>query len=248
MAAISSWITDSGIKDHASLVSIAKLAEQAERFEDMAVAMKTIAVTDNELNNEERNLLSVAYKNVVGARRSSWRIMSSIAKKQAGTPFADQTDIYLKKVEEELTKICNDVLALLSKNLITDKIGAEAKIFYYKMMGDYHRYLAEVQEGEQNDKSTEAAEEAYQNATALAEAELSVTHPIRLGLALNFSVFYYEIKNMPDKACALAKAAFDTAIAEVDSIKDETYKDSTLIMQLLRDNLTLWTSECEADS
>ncbi|TRO70582.1 hypothetical protein FKB34_17485, partial [Glycocaulis profundi] len=125
MAAITSWITDSGCKDHASLVSIAKLAEQAERYEDMAVAMKTIAEMGNELNNEERNLLSVAYKNVVGARRSSWRIMSSIAKKQAGTPLADQTDIYLKKVEEELTKICNDVLALLSKNLITEKIGAE---------------------------------------------------------------------------------------------------------------------------
>ena len=110
MAAVCSWVSDYGCKDHTALVSIAKLAEQAERFEDMAVAMKTIAEMGNELNNEERNLLSVAYKNVVGARRSSWRIMSSIAKKQSGTPLADQTDIYLKKVEEELTKICNDVL------------------------------------------------------------------------------------------------------------------------------------------
>nr|Q24902.3 RecName: Full=14-3-3 protein homolog 1; AltName: Full=Emma14-3-3.1 [Echinococcus multilocularis]AAC48315.2 Emma14-3-3.1 [Echinococcus multilocularis] len=229
------------------LVQRAKLAEQAERYDDMAGACKTMAEMGNELNNEERNLLSVAYKNVLGARRSSWRIMSSIAKKQAGTPLADQTDIYLKKVEEELIPICNDVLALPVLP-ITEKIGAEAKIFYYKMMGDYYRYLAEVQEGEQNDKSTEAAEEANQKATSLAEAELSVTHPIRLGLALNFSVFYYEIKNMPEKACSLAKAAFDAAITEVDSIKDETYKDSTLIMQLLRDNLTLWNSECETDS
>ncbi|VDO11501.1 unnamed protein product [Rodentolepis nana] len=247
MAAISSWVADSNVKEHASLVSIAKLAEQAERFEDMAVAMKTIAEMGNELNNEERNLLSVAYKNVVGARRSSWRIMSSIAKKQAGTPIAEHTSTYISKVEEELTKICNDVLSLLKDNLITDKINAEAKIFYYKMMGDYYRYLAEVQEGEANDKSTAAAEEAYQKATSLAEQELSVTHPIRLGLALNFSVFYYEIKNMPEKACSLAKVAFDAAIAEVDSIKDETYKDSTLIMQLLRDNLTLWNSECDPE-
>ncbi len=106
-------------------------------------------------------------------------------------------------------------------------------------MGDYYRYLAEVQEGEPQGKSTVSAEEAYQTATKLAEAELAVTHPIRLGLALNFSVFFYEIKNEPDKACSLAKAAFDTAISEVDTIKDETYKDSTLIMQLLRDNLTV---------
>jgi len=82
----------------------------------------------------------------------------------------------------------------------------------------------------------------YQNATDVAQTELTPTHPIRLGLALNFSVFYYEILNSPDRACHLAKQAFDDAIAELDSLSEESYRDSTLIMQLLRDNLTLWTS------
>ncbi|VDD80972.1 unnamed protein product [Mesocestoides corti] len=248
MTSIPSLMSEIGCKDHASLVNIAKLAEQAERFDEMALAMKTIAELGIELNNEERNLLSVAYKNVVGAKRSSWRVISSIAKKQAGTPLVDQAHLYLKKVEEELTEVCNEVLGLLSKNLIKDEIGDEAKIFYYKMMGDYYRYLAEVQEGELNEKSTEEAEKAYTTATKLAKASLAVTHPIRLGLALNFSVFYYEIKNEPENACKLAKNTFDEAIAEVEKIRDETYKDSTLIMQLLRDNLTLWTSECEPDT
>lgn len=76
----------------------------------------------------------------------------------------------------------------------------------------------------------------------MAQTELTPTHPIRLGLALNFSVFYYEILNSPDRACHLAKQAFDDAIAELDSLSEESYRDSTLIMQLLRDNLTLWTS------
>ena len=83
---------------------------------------------------------------------------------------------------------------------------------------------------------------APQNATDVAQTELTPTHPIRLGLALNFSVFYYEILNSPDRACHLAKQAFDDAIAELDSLSEESYRDSTLIMQLLRDNLTLWTS------
>ncbi len=81
-----------------------------------------------------------------------------------------------------------------------------------------------------------------QTATDVAQTELTPTHPIRLGLALNFSVFYYEILNSPDRACHLAKQAFDDAIAELDSLSEESYRDSTLIMQLLRDNLTLWTS------
>jgi 14-3-3 protein epsilon len=81
-----------------------------------------------------------------------------------------------------------------------------------------------------------------QSATDVAHSELTSTHPIRLGLALNFSVFYYEILNSPDRACHLAKQAFDDAIAELDSLSEESYRDSTLIMQLLRDNLTLWTS------
>jgi 14-3-3 protein epsilon len=83
---------------------------------------------------------------------------------------------------------------------------------------------------------------ATQTATDVAQTELTPTHPIRLGLALNFSVFYYEILNSPDRACHLAKQAFDDAIAELDSLSEESYRDSTLIMQLLRDNLTLWTS------
>ena len=76
------------------------------------------------------------------------------------------------------------------------------------------------------------------------EAEkLKTTHPIRLGLALNFSVFYYEIMSSPDQACQLAKQAFDNAISDLEDLEEEEYRDSATIMQLLRDNLTLWTSD-----
>lgn len=106
-----------------------------------------------------------------------------------------------------------------------------------------NRYLAEFQSGETRKDSAGKALEAYSAASSIANSELPPTHPIRLGLALNFSVFYYEILNSPDKACHLAKQAFDDAIAELDTLSEESYKDSTLIMQLLRDNLTLWTSD-----
>ncbi len=113
--------------------------------------------------------------------------------------------------------------------------------------GDYHRYLAEFAQGDQRKDAAENSLNAYKSATDIAITELPPTHPIRLGLALNFSVFNYEILNSPDKACQLAKQAFDDAIAELDTLSEDSYKDSTLIMQLLRDNLTLWTSDMQGD-
>lgn len=107
--------------------------------------------------------------------------------------------------------------------------------------------MAEFATGSDRKEGAENSLVAYKAATDIAAVELQPTHPIRLGLALNFSVFYYEILNSPERACKLAKTAFDEAIAELDTLSEDSYKDSTLIMQLLRDNLTLWTSDMQAD-
>lgn len=230
------------------LVQKAKLAEQAERYDDMADSMKAVTEKGDELSNEERNLLSVAYKNVVGARRSSWRVLSSIGMKTDGGEKKNQlVKEYREKVEKELKDICGNVLQLLDNHLIPCSSNAESKVFYLKMKGDYYRYLAEVASGDDKTKAIENSQTAYQKASETSTKEMDPTHPIRLGLALNFSVFYYEILNSPEKACSLAKSAFDNAIAELDQLNEESYKDSTLIMQLLRDNLTLWTSDTAAD-
>jgi len=226
------------------LVQRAKLAEQAERYDDMAGSMKSVTETGIELSNEERNLLSVAYKNVVGARRSSWRVISSIEQKTEGSERKQQmAKEYREKVEKELRDICQDVLGLLDKFLIPNASNAESKVFYLKMKGDYFRYLAEVAVGDAKSAVVDDSQKAYQDAFEISKSKMQPTHPIRLGLALNFSVFYYEILNSPDRACHIAKQAFDDAIAELDTLSEESYKDSTLIMQLLRDNLTLWTSD-----
>jgi len=141
------------------------------------------------------------------------------------------------------------LLDILDNKLLTNSNnGGESKVFYYKMKGDYYRYLAEVSSTEDREAASKKADEAYSEATSIANGSdsgdgLPPTHPVRLGLALNHSVFYYEIANDPNKACELAKSAFDDAIADLDTLTDESYKDSTLIMQLLRDNLTLWTSD-----
>jgi len=227
---------------------MAKLAEQAERYEDMVIHMKAVANGETELSVDERNLLSVAYKNVIGARRASWRIVSSVKDKEeskGNDKHVVMIQAYREKIEKELSDICSDVIKILQGSLIPKAATPESKVFYSKMVGDYHRYLAEFMSNEQRTKAANSSLEGYQEASSIAEKELAPTNPIRLGLALNFSVFYYEVMNSPERACNLAKQAFDDAIAELDTLTDESYKDSTLIMQLLRDNLTLWTSDIE---
>eukprot|EP01104_Vermistella_antarctica_P019053 TRINITY_DN7293_c0_g1_i1.p1 TRINITY_DN7293_c0_g1~~TRINITY_DN7293_c0_g1_i1.p1 ORF type:complete len:287 (+),score=114.35 TRINITY_DN7293_c0_g1_i1:51-863(+) len=231
-------------------VYMAKLAEQAERYEEMVSFMKSVSKLNTELTVEERNLLSVAYKNVIGATRASWRIVSSIEQKEenkGNNEHVSKIGEYRSKIELELQKICDDILSVLDDHLIPSANTGESKVFYYKMKGDYHRYLAEFLTTEQRKGAAENSLQAYKSATDIAVTELPPTHPIRLGLALNFSVFYYEILNSPDRACHLAKQAFDDAIAELDTLSEDSYKDSTLIMQLLRDNLTLWTSDMQGD-
>lgn len=232
----------------AELLDAAKLAEAAERYKDMCeflhklVKMKCEA--SETLSVEERNLLSVAYKNVVGTKRQSWRMLTQ---GNFDTLPKQQLDDYRGTIEEELNEVCNEVIKLLeyttevAKNEDADT-KKEDLVFYLKMSGDYYRYLSEFQTTETNQKT---AETFYEEATEVAEAHLPETHPTRLGLALNYSVCCYEITDKKELACTIAKKAFDSAIEKLDTLNDSSYKDSTLIMQLLRDNLTLWTSEKE---
>jgi len=137
-------------------VYLAKLAEQAERYEgacwlyyhslaltwlnllfsEMVENMKRVASSDQELTVEERNLLSVAYKNVIGARRASWRIVSSIEQKEESKGNEAQVSMikgYREKIESELAKICEDILDVLEKHLIPSAASGESKVFYHKM-------------------------------------------------------------------------------------------------------------------
>ncbi|KAJ7459191.1 14-3-3 protein [Mycena galericulata] len=179
---------------HAS-VYLAKLAEQAERYEEMVENMKRIASSDQELTVEER--------------RASWRRISSIKQKEESKGNEAPVSIiksYREKIELELAKICEDILNVLDKHLIPLAASGESKVFYHKMMGDYHRYLAEFATGDKWKDSANKSLKAYKAASDGAVTKLPPMQPIRL---------------------------------------EESYKDSTLIMQLLRDNLILWTFDMQ---
>ena len=146
-----------------------------------------------------------------------------------------------------MTDICQEILDLLTEFLIPNAQAGEGKVFFYKMKADYNRYIAEYTQGDKKQQAAQKASLAYTDAMNVAKETLSPTHPVKLGLSLNHSVFFYEIMQNPEKACTMARQAFDDAIADLDNVEDEYYKDTTLIMQLIRDNLTLWTSEIVED-
>lgn len=233
-----------------TLIFLAKLADQSERYEDLMDYMKQVAIHEGELSVEERNMFSMAYKNVIGNKRASWRIVSGVEHKEENRHAPNAVHIalikqYHGKIESELETICNEVLSIITDSLLPKTSSAESKVFYHKMKGDYYRYLAEFQGAEARKETAAKSLESYQAATEIAHEELAPTNPLRLGLALNFSVFYYEIMDAPEKACKLAKQAFDDTLAELDTLSEESYKDSTLIMQLLNDNLLLWNNDIE---
>merc|ERR1739844_160796 len=131
---------------------------------------------------------------------------------------------YCGKVEGELQKICDTILGLLDGNLINKASTGESKVFYQKMKADYYRYIAEFTDGDAKTKAAEAARLAYADASSVAAKDLAVTHPIRLGLALNYSVFLYEVLAAPDDACKMARTAFEDATAELDNVAEDSYK------------------------
>ena len=178
------------------LIFMAKIQDQTERFEDMIESMKKVSSISQELNVEERNLLSVAYKNTVGSRRTSWRALSSIEQKEESKNSKNlkQVKEYKKKIEGELDNYCYDILKLIESKILASCQSSESKVFFLKMQGDYYRYISEYATDAKYDDVSAKADSAYKKATEIAEAELKTTNPIRLGLALNFSVFCYEVQ------------------------------------------------------
>ncbi|PIL36983.1 hypothetical protein GSI_00675 [Ganoderma sinense ZZ0214-1] len=229
---------------------LAKVADQAERYHDVVAQLKDI-INDNNarLTIDERNLLSIAYKNLTANLRESWRTIDALQKREALSSTRHQVKlmrVQKDRIEKDLDKVCRDVVDLLERYLIPAASNGEEKVFYSKMRGDYYRYLAELTRLNSREDLGKASLEAYKSAYQHALATLPATHPTRLGLALNFAVYFHDIMRSPERACHLAKHAFDEAIAAAASdasVAMANIEDVLTILQLMRDDLILWRGE-----
>ena len=229
-------------------IFMARVAEQAERFDDMVAYLQDVVKSKNEdFTTEERNLLSVGFKNQIGSKRTAIRTISAIEQNPKYSKFNEGLTGYKKKIEQELYKQCIDIVNIVKDECMKVAATDETKAFFYKMIGDYYRYVAECAQGDQLDTVKNGALENYQLAQTSSQT-LNACNPIRLGLALNFSVFHYEVMNNHKQACELGEAALSDALEKIDDVDEETFRDAKSIIELLKENLSLWKEEEEQNN
>jgi 14-3-3 protein epsilon len=187
-------------KDVEEQIFLARVAEQAERFEDMVQFLDEVLKSKGgSVTPDERNLLSVAFKNLISSKRAACRTISAIEQNPKYSKFNDALTEYKRQIETQLQADCQKIIDMITSRVLqTDGCSDEAKAFFVKMVGDYYRYIAENAKGDTLEDVKTKAKAAYEEANAI---NLQPCNPIKLGLALNFSVFNYEVLKDHAKAC-----------------------------------------------
>jgi hypothetical protein len=224
-------------------IFMARVADQAERYDDMVEFLKEIIDSgSDDVSMDVRNLLSVGFKNLISSQRSAWKTVQAIEQNKKYADYQSDCEQYRKKIGDELAANCEKVINIIKDKAFPKATEDEAKVFYLKMIGDYYRYTAEAATGDQLAAVTENALKYYGEATEAAEP-LKVYNSTKLGLALNFSVFHYELKSDSKKACEIAEKALNDAKDKIDEMENDEARDALSIIELLKENLDLWKEE-----
>jgi 14-3-3 protein epsilon len=228
-------------------IFMARVAEQAERFDDMVEFLRPLLKEKGgDFTVEERNLLSVGFKNLIGGKRTAIRTISAIEQNPKYQKYSGSLGQYKKKIEGELQKNCQDIIDMIKSDGLKTSDN-ESRAFFLKMVGDYYRYMAESAQGDVLARARDGALSNYREAETAGQT-LHACNPIKLGLALNFSVFHYEVMQDNKQACSLAETALQDAMNKIDDVDEETFRDAKSIIELLKENLTLWKEEEGGDN
>jgi 14-3-3 protein epsilon len=222
-------------------IFLARVAEQAERFDDMVDFLESILEQKGaDVSSDERNLLSVAFKNLISSKRSACRTIAAIEQNPKYSKYSDVLGTYKARIETQLIADCQRVIDMINSKVLSKSSADEAQAFFDKMVGDYYRYIAENAKGDQLESVKQNALKAYEQANKI---PLPACNPIKLGLALNFSVFHYEVMKNPKIAIELADQALQEALDKIDELEEDDFRDAKSIIELLKENLTLWKEE-----
>lgn len=234
------------------LRGFAIVAQEALRWADMAEAMRTLVVETQALERDEQELLALAYRNLLQPIRSAWHTITSLLPSPdhpnpcalvGGGGKEAAIRRYREKLEADVLGVCEEVIALLQPLQVASRHDAASLVFLHKMAGDYHRYMAEVTTGAERARAEENAISAYVAGSALAKRVLAGSAPLRLGLALNYSVLCHHHLDQLAQAIAIAQAAVEAAEVGLAGLSREDREDSGSKRGLLVSNLKEWRAE-----
>ena len=227
-------------------LKMVQILDETDLHEDMVQLMKRVIELNPCLSPEERNLLSLAYKNVISSRRKGLRFLSVLLEykdTQEKPARVAQIGQYREKVVGELDKYCLELISLIDEKLLPEAQDAEGKLFYEKLRADYYRYIAENKEGDARSEYAQKAKESYERALEIANENIQPHRPTYLGLILNYSVYLYEIGGEKQAAIELAKKTESECAQTVDANSERSRPEAVNILQLLKDNVALWENE-----
>lgn len=230
-------------------VFMAKLYESTEKFDKMVECINSYVIKNPVLNKEEVNLLSSGYKNVINRKRIAWRDLVTKNNEDLSTKKkkAEIVAELKKEAEDEIISIADRLLVIIEKYLIPNAKTDENKVLFLKMKADFYRYKAEITDGKEYEENHKLSESAYSEGYKLSE-QLPISNPVRMGLTLNFSVLYYEVKLQREKALSIAEKAYAESLTIIDELDKTLSKDTLLIIQLLKDNISKWKNDGEEES
>ena len=228
-----------------------KLFQKTERYPEMVKAINKYIEQNPKLSKDEQRLLVDGYKNIISDKRNSLRLLQNLIKKEEdGAQLINhkkQINIIKEKIQNELLSIFKEIHAMLDKYLIPNSQDPETKVLYMKIKADYYRYHCEFAEGDEFEEAKNNALKIYKEAYDIALKDINIYNSIRLGLALNYSVFKYEIMDSKNEAYDIAQKAYDDAMKVVDDVEKDRTSDNLLLIQLLKENLNMWNNEMEGD-
>ena len=228
-----------------------KLFQRTERYPEMVKALNKYIEQNPKLSKDEQKILVDGYKNIISDKRNSLRLLNDLIKKEEEEAklvnHKKQINIIIEKTKKELLSIFKEIHTMLDKYLIPNSQDSETKVLYMKIKADYYRYHCEFAEGDEFEEAKNNALKIYKESYDMAVKDINIYNSIRLGLALNYSVFEYEIMDNKNEAYDIAQKAYDDAMKVVDDVEKDRTSDNLLLIQLLKENLNMWNNEMEGD-
>ena len=221
---------------------IASAVSQAGLHSDAVSIIKEIIKIDPNLTSDERKLLSVAYKDLTDNRKFALRYLNNSRNRSTIQSTKEQETMlieYKDKIIQELDDFCKDIIELINISLLPAAPDVQTKVFYESLSADFWRYSIEFKSGEQKRIGSLQAKETYERAIELA-SELWKVKPVCVTLALQYSVFLYEVMELKEEAIEFAYNYFKDAIGVLDEIGEDDYSETTSKLANLRQNLGCW--------